>query len=149
MNNEQVPRLREQLREVRRLLDDTRGEDAEAARAIEAQVVTMLDEHKLRLLEVGAAGRLLISGELDGVWPLEDAEALERARPISPSGAVTVDPVKIEARHDAQVTAALGHGAVAVIVLGGAHDLSASVKRFSGRCEYLRVTTKRFRDVVE
>jgi hypothetical protein len=37
-----------------------------------------------------------------------------------------------------------------VIVLGGSHDLSASIQRFGGgNCEYLRVTTKRFREIAE
>ena len=109
----------------------------------------MLDDHKHRLLEMGAAGRLLISGELEDVLPLEDADALEKAKPISPSGDIRLDLGKIEARHNAQVKTVLKEGQVAVIVLGGSHDLSASVRRLGGDCEYLRVTTKRFRGIGE
>jgi hypothetical protein len=71
----------------------------------------MLDEHKHRLLEMGAAGRLLISGELEDVLPLEHANALEKAKPISPNGDVKLDPQKIELRHEAQVQAAMKQGA--------------------------------------
>ena len=110
----------------------------------------MLDEHKHRLLEMGAAGRLLITGELEDVLPLEDADALQMAKPITPSGTVKLDPVKIEARHDAQVKAVMKEGPVAVIVLGGSHDLSASVRRLGdGNCEYLRVATRRFKEISE
>jgi hypothetical protein len=47
------------------------------------------------------------------------------------------------AREDAQVKAALASGPVSVIVLGGGHDLSDSVRRVGGgTVEYLRVTTR-------
>ncbi len=96
----------------------------------------------------GAAGRLLISGDLEDVLPLEDADALAKAKPISPSGGVRLDPVKIDARNDAQVNAVLKEGPVAVIVLGGAHDLRVSVQRLGGgNCECLRVTTKRYMEI--
>lgn len=150
MDQEQVPKVRTQLEEVRKLIEGANGERKEKAQEIEKQLVAMLDEHKERLLEMGAAGRLLISGELEDVLPLEDADALEKAKPISPSGGVKLDPVKIEARHDAQVKAVMKEGPVAVIVLGGAHDLSSSVQRLGGgNCEYLRVTPKRFREIGE
>ena len=140
MEDEQIPRIRRQLDEVGRLLKD--GAD-EKTQAIKTQLQTMLDEHRRRLLEMGAAGRLLIAGELEEVLPLEDGDALEGASPISANG-VTFDFEKIEARHDAQVSLVTKERTVAVIVLGGAHDLSASVRRMSGNCEYLRVTTKGF-----
>ena len=147
MDSEQVPQVRMQLDEVRKLIEGATGEQKENAQAIEAQLLTMLDEHKHRLLEMGAAGRLLISGELEDVLPLEEAEALEKAKPVTPSGGVKLDPVRVEARHDAQVKHATAGGPVAVIVLGGAHDLSDAVRRFGGKCEYLRMTTKRFGEV--
>jgi hypothetical protein len=89
---------------------------------------------------------LHISGELEDVLPLEDAEALVKAKPVKPSGGVKTELVKIEARHDAQVKTLMKEGAVAVIVLGGAHDLSDSIRRIDGQCEYVRVTTRRFRE---
>jgi hypothetical protein len=150
MDKEQVPQVRKQLEEVRKLLEGATGEKKEKAEAIESQLVTMLDEHKHRLLEMGASGRLLIAGEFEDVLALEDADALEKAKPISPSGKVKFDPVKVEARHDAQVKLVLKEGPVAVIVLGGANDLTGSIRRLGGgNCEYLRVTTKRFKELAE
>ena len=147
MENDQVPQVRKQLGEVRSLIDGSNGGTKEKAQAIEAQLLALLEQHKHRLLEMGAAGRLLISGELEDVLPLEDAVALDRAKPVTPSGGVKLDPVKLEARHDAQVRATMKEGRVAVIVLGGSHDLTGSIKRLGGNCEYLRVTTKRYRDI--
>lgn len=82
--------------------------------------------------------------------PLEDADALEKAKPISPSGVVKFDPQKLEVRHDAQVKTIMKQGPVAVIVLGGANDPTKSIQRLGGgNCEYLRVATKRFREIGE
>ena len=148
MEQEQIPEVRRQLEGVRKVLESATEERKEKAEAIEKELVTMLDDHKHRLLEMGATGRLLIAGELEEVLPLEDAEALEKASPIMPSGGVKLDPVKVEARHDAQVQLAMKEGPVAVIVLGGSHDLTGSIQRLGGgNCEYLRVTTKSYREI--
>lgn len=149
MEADQVPRVRKQLEEVRKLLADVTGDQMENAKAIEAQLLALLDEHKQRMLEVGAAGRLLISGELEAVLPLE-GEGFEKLKPITSSGELDFDPEKMEARHDAQVQAAIKEEPVAVIVLGGAHDLADAVKRVGGeKCEYLRVTTKTYREMAQ
>ena len=87
MEKDQVPQVRKQLEDVRKLIEGATGEKKVKAEAIESQLVTMLDEHKHRLLEMGAAGRLLITGELEDVLPLEDADALQmasRSRPAVP-----------------------------------------------------------------
>jgi hypothetical protein len=97
----------------------------------------MIDEHRLRLLEIGAPGRLLIAGEIDDVLPLDDAELLDEAKPITPEGKVRLDPEKLKARQDAQVKSLLEKGAFGLIVLGGAHDLRDSVRRLLGQSEDL------------
>lgn len=150
VEKEHIPVLRQQLAEVRALLAGMKEGDERYAKAknVEAEILGLLDQHRVALLGLGAAGRLLISGELDEVLPLEDAEKLEQAKPITPSGEVKLDPVKVEARHDAQVRTAFADGPFAVVILGGSHDLSVSASRFTGgRCEYLRVTTTRFKEL--
>lgn len=150
MDQDQISKVRDQLDEVRKLAADSNGEQRQKGQEIEKQLLTMLDKHQERLLEVGSAGRLLISGELEEVLPLEDAEAMKQANPISPSGEMKLDPIKIEARHDAEVKAALKEGPVALIILGGSHDLTESVRRIDGgNCEYLRVTTKQYGEIVK
>ena len=145
MEDQQIPRIQEQLKEVRKLLED--GAD-EKTQVINTQLEKMLENHKHRLLEMGAAGRLLIARELEDVLPLEDGDTFDGASPIAATG-LKFDSEKVEARHDAQVSLVAKEATVAVVVLGGAHDLSASVWRMGGECEYLRVTMKRFREVGE
>jgi hypothetical protein len=56
----------------------------------------------------------------------------------------------LKARQDTQVNGVLEKGAFGLIVLGGAHDLSDNVRRLGqGRCEYIRVTTRRFKEFSE
>ncbi len=78
--------------------------------------------------------------------PLDDAAALEDANPSLPGGKVRLDPAKLRARQDAIVKGLLGRGPLAVIVLGGAHDLSESVRRLAPGCEYLRVAGRCYRE---
>ena len=46
--------------------------------------------HRRELLELGAGGRLLSAGDVKEVLPLDDADLLDAARPISPDGQVKV-----------------------------------------------------------
>jgi hypothetical protein len=80
------------------------------------------------------------SGEDLKLLPLDDAKLLEEAKPIAPDGRFRLDPAKLSARHDGQVRAALKEGVFALVILGGAHDLTDSVRRYAGgQYQYLRV----------
>jgi hypothetical protein len=106
------------------------------AEAIDQTIAQLERGHQEQLLPYGAVGRLAIDQTVD-VLPLDDQQALEAAKPIHP------DPSKLEARHEAQVRAALAPGPVAVILLGASHDLSAAVAKLGrGSTEYVAVTTK-------
>jgi hypothetical protein len=82
------------------------------------------------------------------VQALDDEAALDRAKPVTPDGRIEFDPGKVEERHDAQVKAALENGPCSLLILGGAHDLSGSVRRLgNGTVEYIRVTTTCYKEV--
>jgi hypothetical protein len=87
-------------------------------------------QHREDLLEMGAAGRLLIAEELKDIGPLEDRMSLE-------------EPY-VKTRQDALVRQALRAGELAVVILSGDHDLSASVSAASKSCDYIRLTTKHY-----
>lgn len=53
MEKEQVPQVRKKLAEVRSLLDGSTGETKKKAQAIESQLLSLLDDHKHRLLKMG------------------------------------------------------------------------------------------------
>lgn len=61
--------------------------------------------------------------------PLDDADLLEQANPITPDGKVKLDPARLLARQDAHVKAVLDKRAFGLVVLGGSHDLSDNVRR--------------------
>jgi hypothetical protein len=150
MEAEQIPALKKQLADVRELLGSMKGKESTdrytKAAGIEAEIVGMLNDHRVRLLELGAAGRLLIAGELEDVLPLDDETALDASRPVTPAGRVKLDKEKVRAREETQVRLLLAGDPVAVIVLGGDHDLSQPLRSLTeGRAEYLRVTTSMFR----
>jgi hypothetical protein len=156
MEKNQITELRKQLAEVRDLVKGmeetgrTETERYDKAKEMVAEITGMLDQHNVHLLELGAPGRLLIAGEIEAVLPLDDADLLEQARPIAPGGKTKFDPAKLKARRDGQVKAVLANGVFGLIVLGGSHVLSDSVRRLGkGRCEYLRVTTRQFKKLSE
>ena len=137
LEQNQIPKLRKQLEEALAL----------KAKDIEQQAMGMLDEHGVRLLHIGAAGRLLLAGEIEEVLPLENSVLHEQADPIT-GGKISFDRDKVRAREDAQVKAVLDKGPFGLVILGGSHDLSDSVRRYPG-CEYIQVTTKRFKEFGE
>ena len=62
-------------------------------------------------------------------------------------GAVTAAGWHFFHRRDEIVKAATRKESLALIVLGGAHDLTKSVRRVSGGgCEYIQVTTRQFKE---
>ncbi len=93
------------------------------------------------VLEVGTPGRLLAGGHIQSVLPLEDEKALQDAKPVL-DGKVVLDEAKIAVRHKAMV-ARLPKEGVAVIVLGGSHDLDTILPADT---LYVRVTPKGYPD---
>jgi hypothetical protein len=122
-------------------MERTTGE--EKVSAIEAR----LDPDKSDLLAMGAAGRLLITCELEEVLLLEDPVAWEFLKQMDFSTS-RLHPDMFEARHEGHVKAVIAEGPFGLIVLGAAHDLSDNVRRL-GNCEYKRVLAKRHREVFE
>jgi hypothetical protein len=143
--------LREQREEARRLVKAMadagrqKSERYAKALALEKEALTLLAEYRLDVLRLGAPGRLLAAREVEEVLPLDDARLLDAAKP---GRGGEVERAKLEARHDAQVKAALASGPCSLLVLGGGHDLSPSVRRLGGAAEYIRVTTGRYREFV-
>jgi len=84
-------------------------------------------EYQTDMLLIGATGRLLIDGHIEAVAPAEEAKAYEAANPVKPDGTIVFDEKANEAREDAIVRKLMKASGTAVIVLGGAHDLSDNV----------------------
>lgn len=154
IDNNEIARARKELDGVRQLLKtlDCKSNPyrCDEAMQIEATLLELIGRHQRDLVEFGVPARLLIAGEVREVLPLDDAALLDQAKPITPEGKTKFDPDKMKARHDAQVKAVMDKGGCGLVVLGGAHDLGESVRRLGqGRCEYIRVTTRRFKEFSE
>ena len=147
MEANQIARLKRQLIEVRELLVQRPDPDVQD---MEANILDLLYGSYWRLVEMGATGRLLVSGEIEEVLPMEDHELLDAANPITSDGQVQFDAEKVQARRDAIVKNVLKAGSFGLMILGGDHDLTDNVKRVGGgKCEYIRVTLKRYKQVEE
>lgn len=145
MEANQITRLKSQLNEVRELLVQRPDSDAQV---MEEKILDLLYGSYWRLVEMGAAGRLLVSGEIEEVLPMEDHELLDAANPVTSEGQVQFDERKVQARRDAIVKNVLKAGPFGLMILGGDHDLTENVKRVGGgKCEYIRVTTSRLKKV--
>jgi hypothetical protein len=127
-----LPGLRQQLREL----------SPEQRAGIEKEVDSLNNE-----LRRGAPARLLLAGNLSGVLPLDDESALRQSKPLTPDGRIKHDPEKLRAREDAMVKLALDNAPFSLLILGGDHDLSESVRRASKSAEYIRATTKRYNEL--
>ena len=91
-------------------------------------------------LRIGSAGQLLAAGELAEVLPSEDESVYEQANPLTGDGQLRFDSRANGARQVAIVRRLLDSGSLAVVILGGDHDLSEQVRQLGGgRCEYVRV----------
>jgi hypothetical protein len=137
-----VASLREAAQDIAELRAFDEPSIAEGIEELERQ-------HRRDLLEVGAAGRLLLAGEIKEVVPLEDPAAFSAANPLDATGRVSFDPEKFAAREDAQVKRLLDGDRFALVILGAAHSLTDSIRRANQRCEYIRVTTARVQEFAD
>jgi len=107
----------------------------------------ILARYRMDRLQIGAAGQLLLEGEINEILPVEDTQAYEDANPVMENGGVVLDRRKIKARQDAQVQRLLQADRFTLVILGGAHNLSDSIDRIScGTCEYVKITTRWYRE---
>jgi hypothetical protein len=136
-----IPALREQLIGVRQLQKTAKGERLAMAKAIEKEVLSLIEARKPELLEIGAAGQMYLTKELASVLPLDDSQLLDEAKPVI-DGKVKFDAEKVKRREAVMVKAVLDNGKFGLIVLGASHDLSVAVRERSGSCEYIRVWVK-------
>ena len=113
---------------------------------LEQNILGLLQGYRLQMVEIGAAGRLLVSGEMEDVFPLEDEEPLNAANPVAADGQVRLDALKVQARQEAIVKNVLKKGSFGLVILGGDHDLSENVRRLGeGKCEPVRVSMEQFK----
>jgi hypothetical protein len=135
----------EEIAEARRGLGEARRLKAPAARQVEKELAELIAAHRLEVLELGAPAPLLAEGLLD-VAALDEEEALEEASPHWKGGRLRLDPGAIKAREEAMAKRLAAAGPLAVVLLGGAHDLTEATREHAPRVRYVRVTSRAYRE---
>tara|TARA_R110002111_G_scaffold18931_1_gene46170 strand:+ start:21426 stop:22229 length:804 start_codon:yes stop_codon:yes gene_type:complete len=108
------------------------------------------DQYRRDCLQMGAAAQLMISGTLESVLPLENAEAFEAANPIGKDGKIRIDEGAEEKREDEILKILMKGQGIKVIVLGGGHNLSGNLKRMNlDSVRYIRVSSKQYERIVK
>lgn len=103
------------------------------------------------VLSLGSCGRLLAKGHVKEVHATESDATMALTDPLKPDGSLRRVPDEaIEKREDYIVRQMLKTGKSAVVVLGGAHDLTNNVKRLGGgQVGLIVVTTQAYRQFAE
>jgi hypothetical protein len=78
---------------------DAKSDGYPKVKKIETEMAAMIEQHDLRLLEYGEVVCFLVAGEIEEVLALDDADLLDKAKPITPNR-VKLDPEKLKARVD-------------------------------------------------
>ena len=97
------------------------------------------EQYEQDLLEIGASGKLLMTGELKSVLPLDDKELLEAANPIREVDHVLTYEKANQKREDFMARQVLSGSSPVVIVLGAGHDLTNNLAWQTESFRYLRV----------
>jgi hypothetical protein len=113
----------DRIKVIHRLHNElTSSSDPEEA-TVRHKLDQLASELRDERLQLGAIGRLIREGGLDTVIPLESTETLEAANPITPDGRMSIDSTAVRAREAEMVRRIALGGPVAIVVLGGDHDL--------------------------
>lgn len=100
-------------------------------------------EFRETLLQLGAVGRLMVDGDLSDVSPLDEADLLKTANPIQ-GGKIAFDAAADEAREDTMARRLMAAGPVAVVILGGEHDLADNLRKVSRSHTYTKLQTPKY-----
>jgi hypothetical protein len=113
---------------------------SEEGQDLEKEILEAAAGLKAPLLEIGAAGRMHMTSQLEQVLPIDDAKRHQEAKMVQ-GGEIAPNPEKIRKRREAIVKNVLDRGPVGVIIIGGSHDLTEQLPKDA---EYIRVFVKSY-----
>jgi hypothetical protein len=132
----------EQITQARKMFTEVRAmKQTPAARATAGELADLIAKHRAEVLAMGATLRLINEGLVE-VRALDDALALKKAKPVKGS----IDPVANAAREEEMAKRLAEVKGLAVVILGGGHDLGEALARHAPRLRYVRVATRAFRE---
>ncbi len=101
------------------------------------------------LSQVGAVGRMLMADELDRVFALDDEKLLDAANPVKADGTIEFNAAADTASEDDMAKRLLASTPVVIAVLGGEHDLTDNLQKFSAHHEYVVRETPKYRQLAK
>jgi len=105
-----------------------------------AELRSLIDQHRIAILRLGAAGQLYMEGKITAILPAESEAEYRTANPVH-GGRVLIDSAAMERREDAIVRNLLLGRTISIIILGGKHKLDNNLQADRhGRVQYERVT---------
>jgi hypothetical protein len=135
-----------EIAEARKMLDDVKAmKQTPKARATANELAGMIAKHRAEVPGMGATMRLIAEGLVE-VRALDHAEALRKAKPRSGPGPTYIDPVANAAREEEMAKRLAEARGLAVVILGGGHDLTQALAKWAPKASYLRVTTEAYRE---
>ena len=127
---------------------DALGNDPEAD-TIRKKLESLRAELREESLQLGAIGHLIRSSEIADYLPLEDAATVVAADPLGRDGKLRSNAAAEKAREDEMAKRLLATGPIAIVVLGGDHDLEDNLKKLLPSVKYQKLQTVKYRELAK
>jgi hypothetical protein len=106
-------------------------------------------QERLDLLELGAAGQIVVSGELEAIVPADNSKTIDSTNLIQADDKIVFNWTPKETRAIAIAKNLLHGRGVVVTLLGGNHDLSEKLEQQSTGVKYTRIAVPQYVEIME
>lgn len=110
-------------------------------------LLVTIEDLRGKRLQLGAIGQLMLTGELKGVEPLDNAGLMEAADPTK--NGLRFNGPENTAREKERARRLVNAGPVSVVILGAAHNLEPEIKRLNPAATYQRILPTAYTRAVE
>jgi hypothetical protein len=122
----------DKVKENAALLDDPARQELDS----------LVSQHRIELLRIGAAGQLYMEGKVQHLRGAESKESFARANPVTENGVIIDPDAMAEREEDIVFNLSMNTAPVVIVVLGSAHDLTADTARYvTPKLKYVRIGT--------
>lgn len=123
------------------------GDETAKAEEIRQKLRKLILELREERLQLGAVGQLIREGSFDSVLPLESTATLDAANPVTSEGKIQFDTAAVKAREVEMARRIAVGDPVAIVLLGGDHDLTEALKTTGRPFTYERIETPAYKEL--